>query len=51
MNETDGVAVVTVGAVSGQLRREVVVELSIVGGSANSKYSYSLELSHQMAQL
>ena len=34
MNETDGVANVTVGVVSGQLMREIVVELSLSDGTA-----------------
>ena len=34
MNETDGVANVTVGVVNGQLMREIIVELSLSDGTA-----------------
>ena len=37
VNETDGVANVTVGVVRGQLMREVVVELSFSDGTAIGK--------------
>ena len=37
VNETDGVANVTIGVVSGQLMREVVVELSFSDGTAIGK--------------
>ena len=44
MNEADGVANVTVG-VSGQLMREVAVELSFSDGTAISKFYIRIHLS------
>ena len=40
VNETDGVANVTVGVVRGQLMREVVVELSFSDGTAIGKQCF-----------
>ena len=53
VNETDGVANVTVGVVRGQLMREVVVELSFSDGTAIGKQCLinafcSLQLSKSM---
>ena len=53
VNENDGDARVTVGVVSGQLMREVVVELAFSDGTAISKYTakflpHKLHLSTQI---
>ena len=45
VNETDRFARVTVGVVSGQLMREVIMELSFSDGTAIGKFCY-IEFCH-----